>query len=132
MEVALAAIADSANVSREGKLNLSGIYDTIWARSFPVQHPTMVLAFRLRLQEDDSGQEKEVQVTLVDQAGSPIWGGSLKLEAGPIPKGEVRHDDHIIELRGVEFKVPGQYSFEIRPGGDRRSTSVPVRVVEIP
>ena len=44
MEVKVALLADGANVSREGKLNLLGIFDTLFARSFPTTHPRELVA----------------------------------------------------------------------------------------
>lgn len=51
MEVSLALLADYANVTREGKLNLLGLFDRIDARAVPWVHPQMQLV----LQNERSG-----------------------------------------------------------------------------
>jgi len=43
MEVVLAVLADYANVSQEGKLNIMGIFDIISSEKFPTFHPEMKL-----------------------------------------------------------------------------------------
>jgi hypothetical protein len=48
MQVPLALLADHANVSAEGKLNLMGAFDVINARRFPAVHAQMHLVFRIR------------------------------------------------------------------------------------
>ena len=40
MQVPLAVLADSANVSQEGKLNIMGIFTQINAQSLPCDTPT--------------------------------------------------------------------------------------------
>ena len=46
MHVKVALLADYSNVSREGKLNILGIFDTIYAPTFPTTHPHMQLVIR--------------------------------------------------------------------------------------
>ena len=49
MEVQVAVLADCANVAAGEKLNIMGIFDTIFARDFPTVHPFMALALRFRI-----------------------------------------------------------------------------------
>lgn len=121
MEVALAAIVDSANVSREGKLNLSGIYDFIAGPTFPLKHPVIVFAFRLRLREQDAGRDNEVRVALAKlDTDTLVWGASIQVPAAQIARRGLYFSTHIIELREVIFEEPGQYAFTINTGSDRR------------
>ena len=71
MEVDLAVIADAANVSQEGKLNILGVFDTIWAREFPFRHATMVLVVRVRADFTEGGGHP-LEVRLVDADGAQI------------------------------------------------------------
>jgi hypothetical protein len=131
MEISLATIADSANVSREGKLNLSGIYDTIRATGFPAIHPIIVLAFRLRVTDEDSQKTVRIGIQLVHgESNMPLWTTSADLEVGTIPLGEIQHFDQIVQLVGVKFEEPGRYGFQIQLSGDRRCQEIPLRVVK--
>ena len=47
MELTLALLADYANISREGKLNIMGIFEQIFALSFPAVHAQLQLVLRL-------------------------------------------------------------------------------------
>jgi hypothetical protein len=131
MEISLAAIADSANVSREGKLNLSGVYDTIRAPDFPAIHPVMVLAFRLRVTHEDSQKTVSIGIELVhSESNVPLWTTTAELEMGAVPAGEIHHYDQIIQLVGVKFEEPGRYGFRIQITDDRRSHEIPLQVVK--
>src|SRR6266516_902993 len=62
MEVKLALLADGANVSREGKLNLLGIFDTLFARSFPTTHPQMQLVIRFEAAAHERSEEHTTEL----------------------------------------------------------------------
>ena len=46
MDVTLALLADAANVSQDGKLNILGIFNGLGAAAFPATHPSMHLVLR--------------------------------------------------------------------------------------
>ena len=58
----MALIADEANISQEGKLNVLGAFDRIAATSFPMVHPKMVFLFRLEARYGDGGASVPVRV----------------------------------------------------------------------
>ena len=67
MDVDLAVIADAANVSQEGKLNILGVFDTIWARVFPFRHASMVFVLRVRADFTEQGAHRlEVRLSGAD------------------------------------------------------------------
>ena len=68
MELSLALLADGANLSREGKLNLFGIFDTIFARTFPTTHPQMQLVLRFEARAEEAGQTHTVEVQFAAQS----------------------------------------------------------------
>lgn len=57
MNVSLALVADYANISREGKLNILGIFDRIAAQSVPAVHSQMQLIMRLEADRAESERE---------------------------------------------------------------------------
>lgn len=73
MEVKLAVLADYSNVSREGKLNLLGIFDVIRARGFPARHSNMQLVMMLEAPLSEANTDKNVQVRLMDADGRRIF-----------------------------------------------------------
>jgi len=47
MKLTLFLAADYANITREGKLNVMGIFNDIYARTFPARHSSMHLVAKL-------------------------------------------------------------------------------------
>ena len=68
MNVNLAVLCDAANVSREGKLNILGEFDSIHVATFPLVYPTMVLVVRLEAHPTEAG-EHSLKLHLVDEDG---------------------------------------------------------------
>lgn len=85
MQVQLAVLADGANIAPPGKLNILGIFDTIFAGDFPAVHPYMVLALRLRLEYEDGAGEHDLEVVLTDEDGKEFMHGKAKARVPKIP-----------------------------------------------
>lgn len=117
MEVTLAALADAANISREGKLNLTGIFDSIAARSFPTTHAAMSFAFRLKAEYGDKNSKRRLQVNLIDQDAKVLWGAAAEIQIGDIAPGQFTQVNQVVNLAGVTFPAPGRYRFRIRMKG---------------
>jgi|SRR3990172_2157277 len=118
MEVPLALLADYANVSREGKLNVMGVFNRIWATEFPTVHPEMQLVFRLEAGPAERGQDTKIEIKLLDEDGKVIQHleGHLSIpEESPQPTVQI---DQIVKFSGVTFERQGDYRFDILVGGE--------------
>ena len=69
MEISLALLADAANVSQQGKLNILGVFDQLRCSQFPCSHPTMVLVLQLHAGPAEYDEQKEIIIRLVDEDG---------------------------------------------------------------
>ena len=116
----MAVLADEANVSQEGKLNLMGIFDRIAAAEFPVVHPKMVFAFRVEAEFSDGGRAFTVNVALEDEDGQAIFQAEGEMMAPPVPPGEFTTANQIFSLVGVQLPSPGLYRFVVRLGDSAR------------
>jgi hypothetical protein len=116
----MAVLADEANVSQEGKLNLMGIFDRIAAADFPVVHPKMVFAFRVEADSADSGRPHSVEVSMEDEDGSALFHAEGEIGSPPVPPGEFTTANQIFALVGVQFPRPGLYRFVVRVGDSAR------------
>lgn len=116
MKIPMALLADEANVSQEGKLNVLGVFDRIAAASFPVQHPRMVFVFRVQAEYADAGQTFPVRVRLMDEDGGTLFEASGDLAAPPVPPGEFLTANQLFALVGVRFPRPGSYKFVVTVG----------------
>lgn len=130
MEIALALLADYANVSREGKLNILGIFDRIFTQSVPATHPQMQLIMTLEADRVEADREHKIEVELIDADGTKLFsiGGNLKFS--PPPPGEKVRLNHVIQLNNLRFNHFGSYEFKILINNEVRKT-VPLSVVEV-
>ncbi len=128
MQVKLAVLADSAHVDNQSKLHISGIFDTIWAQSFPARHLQMFLVIRLEAHPSELNMTHELMIRLVDADGKEV----LKIEAGfeaqrEEPSPEPASIQLVNKIVNVVFASEGDYSFDILV--DRRwLESVPLKL----
>jgi hypothetical protein len=131
MEVTLALLADYANVSQEGKLNVMGVFNRIWAKKFPAVHPEMRLVFRLEAGLAERGTDKVIEVKLLDADAKVLQHlkGQFTVPAeSPRPTIEIAQ---VLTFATVRFEKPGDYAFHILVGGDEKKT-VPFFVEQLP
>ena len=129
MKVPLAVLADAANVSREGKLNIFGIFNRLWAVNFPAQHPQMQLVMVFEADSGEAEQKKIVNVQLMDADGKKI----LAIEGEfTLPKAQAGHPiriNHILPLPGIPLPGSGDYEFTVLVNGETKA-HVPFSVAQ--
>ncbi|MET0397489.1 MAG: hypothetical protein ABW277_11735 [Longimicrobiaceae bacterium] len=113
MKIPVAFLADEANISQDGKLNVLGIFDRIAAGTFPTVHPKMVFAFRVHAEFADAGQTFAVRVRLMDEDGGVIFEANGEIVAPGVGPGEFSTANQIFTLVGVQFGQPGIYKFVV-------------------
>lgn len=131
MELALALMADAANTSADGKLNVLGVFDAINAPSFPVTHPSMVLVLRFDAGSVDWDTKQDINIRLINEDGDEM----LKVDAAlTVPRGSDVANRHRFtsqfQINGLPLKQPGDYAFDIIINGDRKG-QVPLTVRKI-
>ena len=131
MRIPTALLADEANVSQEGKLNVLGAFDRIAAASFPTVHPKLVFVFRVQAEHEDGGRRFPVQVRLVDEDGGQLFEAAGEIVAPPVPPGEFATANQIFTLLAVRFPRPGRYRFVVRLG-DLEPHETPLALVALP
>lgn len=112
MDVTLAVCCDAANVSREGKLNLLGIFNSIHAAEFPCTHPHLALVLRVEARIGEEGVHP-LEIQLVDEDGQQLFdiNGQLSLQ-GAAP-GRPMTAQTIMDINNLQLPRPGTYAFEI-------------------
>ncbi len=128
MDVAFALLADAANVSREGKLNILGAFDRIYGAKFPLTWPRMVLITRFIASAAEYGTEKSLEIVTMDADGKRLSAATGKMS---LPKGQTGRQlkiNHVLPMT-MTFPNPGQYSIEILVNGEPKAT-VPLDVVQ--
>ncbi len=136
MDVSLAVLADFANSSADGKLNILGIFDTVYAVQYPAAHPEMKLVVRFRLHPAEIGQTKHVEIHLLTERGDRVFRFTVEIALEPkegqqAPVGEMITTDSILGINGLRIDAPGTYEFVIMVNGEVKA-SVPLKAVVRP
>lgn len=112
MEISYAVMADYANISREGKLNIMGIFDIIYSPSFPTRHPNLFIVASIRAEPlDKSDRDRQIKVVLYDPDRQEILAIQGRFNFKNAPSGELGSSNSILSLNGISFKNPGAYTF---------------------
>src|SRR3990170_3348345 len=112
MEVSFALLADAANVSREGKLNVLGAFDRIYGSKFPLTWPRMVLVTRFVASAAEFGTEKSVEIVTLDADGKRLGQATGKMTLPQGQAGRLLKINHVLPMT-LTFPGPGEYSIEI-------------------
>src|ERR1043166_2294598 len=106
MNIQVAVLCDAAT-DDNGKLNLLGSFDTIYARELPATHPQCAVAVRVTFLAGGEGKH-ELKLTFVDAAARAI------MPPIPIPVEVVLPEDmhfgtrnFIINIQQLKFDQPG-------------------------
>jgi uncharacterized protein DUF6941 len=131
MRVTMALLADAANVSREGKLNVLGVFDTIYARAFPVAHAQMQLVLRFDADGAEAGTTSRFEVQLVAPDGAVLARVPVAMTPPRPETGERVRIDHILTFANIGFERAGRYTIRVVLG-DGTETTVPLRLEQLP
>jgi hypothetical protein len=129
MKIPVALLADEANISQEGKLNILGAFDRIAAARYPTLHPRMVFVFRVHAEYADAGERFPTRVRLMDEDGGILFEANGELTAPHLAPGEFITANQVFSLVGVRFPHPGHYKFVLNVG-DLPPHETPLRLIQ--
>ena len=130
MDVSLAVLADYANISTDGKLNVMGIFDSISAYSFPTVLLQMRLVVKFRFNLAEHGTTRLAKFVLMDADGHEI--GSLGQTMQVPQEGSLNPEVALlVDFRGIPFAAPGDYQIEVLVDNDHKYT-LPLHAVLLP
>src|SRR5437870_3980178 len=72
MEVTLGVLADAANRADNGKLNMLGVFQTLYAYEVPARHPQMCLVLVFKDSPGEKGTTQRIKVVLMDEDGTQL------------------------------------------------------------
>ncbi len=131
MKVTVAALADYASISMGDKLNVLGVFDTVWTVATPAAHPKTVLVIRTLAEHEDSNRVHPLEIRLEDEDGQPLFRGQGEQRLGDIPPGETAAGNLIIELNNLPFPRFGRYSCVVTLDG-AEVVRLPLKVAQLP
>lgn len=133
MDVTLALLADYANVTREGKLNVMGVFSVINAPILPWVHPQMQLVLELEAGAAEWDMQKDIEIKLLDADAKQIVAVKATVK---VPRGEPGRRARInsmMTFNNVKFDVQGDYVFAVLIGGEtKKEISLVVNYVSPP
>jgi hypothetical protein len=130
MDMILGVVADAANRSEGDKLNILGIFHTIFSPEFPVTHPSMALALEFRAAPYEKGKALELDITMRGPDAQVVVSiqGQIEISRDVPALSPIVPMD--ISLNNCVFPVPGNYRFEISIDGTRKG-EVPLELIHI-
>jgi hypothetical protein len=133
MKLTLFLAADYANITREGKLNVMGIFDDIYAPTFPARHSSMHLVLKLGAELGEYGQKRDFKIMLLDADGNQIFDLSGQFQIPSGGHGKKPEVNLIVELKDLIFPKEGMYQFALLVDKDHKGElSLHVSKVDAP
>ncbi len=113
MHVRLAVLADAANATPEGKLNILGEFNVLYSSSFPFVWPRLFLALKLEFEGTDP-REFRFRIRMIDPDAMQLH--ELRGQAGRGPNfapGNPGSFPLIAEIRNARIVREGDHAFEV-------------------
>jgi hypothetical protein len=130
MNIQVAVLCDAATEDN-GKLNLLGAFDTIFAPQLPAVHPQCAVALRVTFMSGDEGEHK-LKLNFVNADGKSI------MPPIEIPVAVSLPDDahfltrnFIVNIQQLKFAEEGLYSVDVRLD-DKSHAAIPLQIKLLP
>lgn len=130
MNIQVAVLCDAAT-DENGKLNLLGAFDTIYARVLPAIHPQCAVALRVTFFSGDEGRHV-LRLNFVDADGHSIMPGiEVPVEVSLPDDMHFGTRNFIFNIQQLKFDEPGLYSVDIALDTESQA-SIPLMVKHVP
>ncbi|MFN4872193.1 MAG: DUF6941 family protein [Akkermansiaceae bacterium] len=132
MDIQIATLCDFA-ADYNGKLVISGTFDTLAARALPVVHPSCALAMRFCFTQEDVGRHK-LSINIINEDGESLDPANMPIEPEfdvKLPK-EIPFNTRnmVMNLQGLRFTEDGIYSIDIGYDGELMMR-LPLRILKV-
>ena len=113
MEFIVGHLADGANISVEGKLNLLGIFQRIASTEFPCQLSCALVAL-FEAGPFDRGTRCPVRIEFIDEDGQEMFRmEGMEVSVADQPGHLLQTCNLIVNLRPLTLTKPGPHSFKV-------------------
>lgn len=127
MQLRYAIVCDYANGTQDGRLNIMGVLDRLYAANFPAVHRTMFFVVSIELGPEDEGQDHEVHIQLIDGDARTLADLRGHFRFGPAD----RILNQVHQLHDLGFETPGLYRFNVFLDGALAKT-IDLELVQLP
>ena len=117
MQLLMAVVCDDARVNPEGKMDIHGVFNDLYAPGFPAKQDKMVLVLVVEWDREDEGRHR-FRVDLEDEDGKPSLSveGHTDVDRRP-PDRPPPRTRLIMPIEEAVFPRPGAYQFMVRMKG---------------
>jgi hypothetical protein len=130
MNIQVAVLCDAATEDN-GKLNLLGAFDTIFAPQLPAVHPQCAVALRVTFMSGDEG-ERKLKLNFVDADGKSIMPPIEIPVAVSLPDEALfLTRNFIVNIQQLKFADEGLYSVDVRLD-DKSQGNIPLQIKLLP
>jgi hypothetical protein len=129
VKVEVFSLCDFASVDAGGKLNIIGVFDSMWARESPIVYGLCVLAARLRFEKGEEGT-KQVKISFIDPDGNlvmPVAEAIAPVVSQPTASTTTAHI--ITMISQINLPTFGEYSLSLVIDGNQVA-STPFYVIQ--
>jgi carbon monoxide dehydrogenase subunit G len=130
MNIEAFLLCDAAT-DQQGKLNVLGAFDNIFAKQLPAVHPACAIATRVRFDSIEEGPHS-VRIQIIDQDGrniGPKLEGNIAVRL--VPNLDSTVTNFVLNIQGLEFKQYGKYRIDLAIDGDIKA-SLPLQMSKVP
>lgn len=129
MNIQTAVLCDAAT-DDNGKLNLLGAFDTIYARELPAIHPQCAVALRVTFLAGDEGK-RQLKLNFVDADGHAIMPPiEIPVEVALPDDMHFGTRNFIINIQQLKFATPGLFSMDVTLDGQPQA-NIPLLVKHV-
>ncbi len=129
MEVKLAVLADFASISREGKLNIMGIFDEMNPPSLPAGLPIFYIVVSYSTGPVEFETEKKLEIALQSEDGNILLKIEQEAHIPRPPRPGTRGTVNVVRaLVGLGFEKAGTYEFVMSVDGHPDRYTIPFRI----
>jgi hypothetical protein len=133
MKVEIFTLCDFATADAAGKLNIIGVFDTIYAREAPATHGFCALAARIRFERIEEGL-KSIKISFIDADGNPVMPVMQTQISVQLAPGAPTAIAQVASIMS-QIKLPnfGEYSIDLAiDGRQEASTPLYMRQIQLP
>ena len=131
MKLPILLVADYANTTVDGKLNVMGIFQNISAGTFPTMHPEMFVIAQFAAGPAEYGRKFKIEIKLLDEDAKELVSFSTDAQVPQGLPGQPIQMPVILRLVNTVFPNPGTYQFSVLVDGDEKE-SLSIQVNQFP
>ncbi len=117
MQLAFVLLADAANLSVEGKLNILGVFDALQVAALPALHPRATVVIRLKGSRDEAGRH-ELLLSWHAPDGGELWSSRGDLDIGAPPTSAMEMDVPLLMNLDLPIAAAGTHTLRVVVDGE--------------